>query len=169
MFRDIRQTVASECVWLVEWLAMPRPKVRVWMTITSFVGSTFFASVPNEMHGSRRLNNAHDFALKLMPWKQANEMFRPCNSIVPPRTMPFFGNGILSVDSIKPMACANHTIRSLKSHTQKLNSKRGATYILQRFLPVPMVMCVRPFLRIRFQCGARRGLIGRRNGFPFPA
>jgi hypothetical protein len=36
-----------------------------------------WASVANEMHGSFNENNAHDFDLKLMPWKQANEMLFP--------------------------------------------------------------------------------------------
>lgn len=32
-------------------------------------------------------------------------MLRPCNSMVPPKTMPVFGSGTLSVDNIKPIAC----------------------------------------------------------------
>lgn len=74
------------------------------MTITSFVLSDCFASVAKLIHGSRKLNKAHDLAyfkikskdnfhnintniksnirisfhtLKLVPWKQANEIFFP--------------------------------------------------------------------------------------------
>lgn len=54
------------------------------------------------MHGSFSENSAHDFDLKLMPWKQANEMLFPWSSIVPPSTVPDMGNGKLSVDRCRP-------------------------------------------------------------------
>lgn len=87
--------------------------------------SICFASVAKLIQGSRKLNNAHDlalkfkkncmnnveldydsivFTLKLIPWKQASEMLVPCNSIVPPKTMPVFGSGTLNVESIRPIA-----------------------------------------------------------------
>jgi hypothetical protein len=40
--------------------------------------------------------------LKLMPWKQANEMLFPWSSIVPPSTVPDMGSGKLSVDRCRP-------------------------------------------------------------------
>lgn len=63
---------------------------------------TSCASVANDIQGSFKLKSAHDFDLKLIPWKQAREMLMPCNSIVPPRTVPFPGKGKDKVDNWRP-------------------------------------------------------------------
>ena len=63
---------------------------------------TSWASVAKEMQGSFNENNAQDFDLKLMPWKQANEMLFPCSSIVPPSTVPDMGSGKQSVARWRP-------------------------------------------------------------------
>lgn len=64
-------------------------------------------SVLKLMHGSFRLNRAHDLLLKLMPWKQASDMLFPRNSIVPPRTVPNEGRGKCIVFSCKPATYAS--------------------------------------------------------------
>lgn len=104
-FLDILTTVAIEWCCGTDCGSSPRPNVRVWLMWNSPVLSTCWASVEKFMQGSRKLNKAHDFDLKLMPWKQASEMFLPCNSIVPPKTVPFLGKGFFSVEMHKPIAC----------------------------------------------------------------
>ena len=61
-----------------------------------------WASVAKLMHGSLRLNRAQDLDLKFTPWKQASEMWSPCNSIVPPRIVPVDGNGVGNVATWRP-------------------------------------------------------------------
>lgn len=68
---------------------------------------TSCASVANDIHGSLREKSAQDFDLKLIPWKHANDIFVPCNSIVPPRTEPKSGKGSRIVDKCKPATMAN--------------------------------------------------------------
>ena len=50
------------------------------------------ASLTNEMEGSLRLKSAHDLDLKLIPWKQATEMWLPRSSSTPPSTDPDGGS-----------------------------------------------------------------------------
>lgn len=64
-------------------------------------------SVLNVILGSFKLNSAHDLLLKLIPWKQAKDMFLPCSSIVPPRIVPNSGSGLCIVDNCKPATPAS--------------------------------------------------------------
>ena len=56
-----------------------------------------WASLTKEIEGSLRLKRAHDLDLKLMPWKQATEMWLPRSSSTPPSTDPDFGRAEGSV------------------------------------------------------------------------
>lgn len=125
--RDTLQTVAIE--WCVLNVLAPKLQVNVWTIWTSCAGigseskninlvswrdvkqiplveDISWASVLKLIEGSRKLNNAQDLLLKFKPWKHASDMLLPCNSIVPPKTVPYDGNGTCIVLNCKPATWA---------------------------------------------------------------
>ena len=103
MLLEIFFTVATyEWCTTVVWSDWPRENDNVWITVVfldffilSFEGDSSkisWASLTNEMDGSLRLNKAQDLDLKLIPWKQAKEIWDPRSSKPPPNTDPISGS-----------------------------------------------------------------------------
>ena len=94
-FLDILQTVAIDTCWARgRDSPMPRENTIFCSMLVDLFPSIFtpWASLLKDMKGSFRENKAHDFALKLMPWKHASDMCFPESSRRPPTIDPAVGN-----------------------------------------------------------------------------
>lgn len=65
------------------------------------------ASVAKQIYGSSIVNSAQDLERKLMPWKQAREMFLPWRLMVPPMTVSWSGKVHENMDILQPLRCSS--------------------------------------------------------------